>query len=206
MLEEDERDRARTRAARSRAAARSSAGMERVKRLVRVDQKPIGRTPRSNLATYTGLFDAVRKLFAATKAARARALRRGPLFVQRCEGPLPDVRGRRLRDGRAAVSAERVCAVPDLSRRALQRRDARRSRIAARSIADVLALTVDAAWEFFAGEAAGAPFARRAAPGRSRLSAPRSAGDRTFRRRSAAHQARDRTAARAARRYALRAR
>jgi excinuclease ABC subunit A len=43
-----------------------------VRRLVRVDQKPIGRTPRSNLATYTGLFDHVRRLFAATKAARAR--------------------------------------------------------------------------------------------------------------------------------------
>jgi len=43
-----------------------------IKRLVCVDQKPIGRTPRSNLATYTGLFDHVRKLFAATKAARAR--------------------------------------------------------------------------------------------------------------------------------------
>ncbi|WP_264996363.1 hypothetical protein, partial [Kozakia baliensis] len=40
------------------------AGFERIKRLVRVDQKPIGRTPRSNLATYTGLFDHVRKLFA----------------------------------------------------------------------------------------------------------------------------------------------
>lgn len=44
----------------------------RIRRLVQVDQKPIGRTPRSNLATYTGLFDAVRKLFAATPAARKR--------------------------------------------------------------------------------------------------------------------------------------
>ena len=41
-------------------------------RLVTVDQKPIGRTPRSNLATYTGLFDPVRKLFAATALARSR--------------------------------------------------------------------------------------------------------------------------------------
>jgi excinuclease ABC subunit A len=48
------------------------AGMEAIRRLVRVDQKPIGRTPRSNLATYTGLFDHVRKLFAATKMARSR--------------------------------------------------------------------------------------------------------------------------------------
>lgn len=47
-------------------------GMQAVKRLVVVDQRPIGRTPRSNLATYTGLFDHVRKLFAATKAAKTR--------------------------------------------------------------------------------------------------------------------------------------
>ncbi|KAE9644659.1 excinuclease ABC subunit UvrA [Pseudomonas sp. PB106] len=47
-----------------------SSGLESIKRLVQVDQKPIGRTPRSNLATYTGLFDNVRKLFAATPEAR----------------------------------------------------------------------------------------------------------------------------------------
>lgn len=51
---------------------RLTRGMETIRRLVRVDQKPIGRTPRSNLATYTGLFDAVRKLFASTKLARSR--------------------------------------------------------------------------------------------------------------------------------------
>ncbi len=47
-------------------------GLEAVDRLVQVDQKPIGRTPRSNLATYTGLFDGVRALFAGTDEARAR--------------------------------------------------------------------------------------------------------------------------------------
>ncbi|MER5946377.1 excinuclease ABC subunit UvrA [Streptomyces sp. NPDC001904] len=45
---------------------------EGVGRLVVVDQKPIGRTPRSNLATYTGLFDVVRKVFAATDEAKVR--------------------------------------------------------------------------------------------------------------------------------------
>ncbi|WET08380.1 excinuclease ABC subunit UvrA [Pseudomonas sp. D3] len=48
------------------------AGLEQIRRLVQVDQKPIGRTPRSNLATYTGLFDNVRKLFAATPGAKLR--------------------------------------------------------------------------------------------------------------------------------------
>ncbi|WKX68784.1 excinuclease ABC subunit UvrA [Streptomyces sp. XD-27] len=52
-------------------------GLAAVHRLVQVDQKPIGRTPRSNLATYTGLFDAVRKVFAATDDARARGYTAG---------------------------------------------------------------------------------------------------------------------------------
>ncbi|TAP42958.1 excinuclease ABC subunit UvrA [Arthrobacter sp. S39] len=52
-------------------------GADRIDRLVMVDQKPIGRTPRSNLATYTGLFDAVRKEFAATDEARARGFGAG---------------------------------------------------------------------------------------------------------------------------------
>jgi excinuclease ABC subunit A len=54
-----------------------TAGLEHIRRLVQVDQKPIGRTPRSNLATYTGLFDHVRKLFAATDAAREQGFDAG---------------------------------------------------------------------------------------------------------------------------------
>ncbi len=49
-----------------------SGGLQGIRRLVVVDQKPIGRTPRSNMATYTGLFDHVRTLFANTKMAKAR--------------------------------------------------------------------------------------------------------------------------------------
>ncbi|MFD1801357.1 excinuclease ABC subunit A [Mixta tenebrionis] len=48
------------------------AGENAFSRLIRIDQRPIGRTPRSNLATYTGFFDAVRKLFAETDEAKAR--------------------------------------------------------------------------------------------------------------------------------------
>ncbi len=54
------------------ADTRTSPGFAAVDRVVQVDQRPIGRTPRSNLATYTGLFDAVRRAFAATDDAKAR--------------------------------------------------------------------------------------------------------------------------------------
>ena len=100
-------------------------GLDAFDRLVRVDQRPIGRTPRSNLATYTGLFDAVRKVFAATDEARRARLRRRPLLLQRRRGPLRDLPGRGLRVGGADVPARHLRAVPDLPRRALRRRDPR---------------------------------------------------------------------------------
>ena len=54
------------------ASGRIEDGIEQIRRVVVVDQKPIGRTPRSNMATYTGLFDHVRRLFASTPLARTR--------------------------------------------------------------------------------------------------------------------------------------
>ncbi|MFF8868364.1 ABC transporter [Streptomyces sp. NPDC015139] len=63
-----------------------ASGIESFDRLVRVDQRPIGRTPRSNLATYTGMFDAVRKLYAATDEARARGYSAGRFSFNVPEG------------------------------------------------------------------------------------------------------------------------
>jgi excinuclease ABC subunit A len=132
----------------ARTGGRIAAGADAIKRLVRVDQRPIGRTPRSNLATYTGLFDHVRRLFAATKAARARRYDAGRFSFnvakgrcETCEGegfvmvellflpsvysPCPTCHGSRYN----AKTLEVECR--------------------GRNIADVLAMTVDAAAEFF---------------------------------------------------------
>ena len=100
-------------------------GLEAFDRLVRVDQKPIGRTPRSNLATYTGMFDAVRKLFADTDEARRRGYTPGRFSFNVAGGALRDLPGRGLRRRRAAVPARHLRGLPDLPRRALQPRDAR---------------------------------------------------------------------------------
>ena len=52
-------------------------GLEKIDKIIRIDQQPIGRTPRSNPATYTGLFSQIRKLFARTVEARSRGYQEG---------------------------------------------------------------------------------------------------------------------------------
>ncbi|WP_460043839.1 excinuclease ABC subunit UvrA [Pseudomonas sp. S2_H01] len=72
---------------------RITEGLDAIKRLVQVDQKPIGRTPRSNLATYTGLFDNVRKLFAATEDAKAAGYDAGQFSFNVAKGRCPICEG-----------------------------------------------------------------------------------------------------------------
>jgi excinuclease ABC subunit A len=124
-------------------------GLEAVDRLVEVDQKPIGRTPRSNLATYTGLFDGVRKLFAATDEARRRGYPVGRFSFNVEGGRCENCQG----EGFVAVellflpgtySPCPVCHGARYNPETLE------VRYRDRSIADVLALTVDAAADFFA--------------------------------------------------------
>jgi excinuclease ABC subunit A len=125
----------------------------RIRRLVQVDQKPIGRTPRSNLATYTGLFDAVRKLFAATPAARKRRYDPGRFSFNVAKGRCATC------DGEGFVSVELLfmpsvyAPCPDCQG---ARYNAQTLEITwqGRNIAQVLAMTVDEAAAFFAGESA----------------------------------------------------
>jgi excinuclease ABC subunit A len=117
-------------------------------RLVQVDQKPIGRTPRSNMATYTGLFDHVRKLFAATPLARQRGYGAGRFYFNvkggRCEHCL----------GEGWVMVEllflpSVYAPCPVCHGARYNQGTLEVRERGRTIAEVLSMTVDTAWDFF---------------------------------------------------------
>jgi excinuclease ABC subunit A len=132
---------------------RLHAGAEHVRRLVRVDQRPIGRTPRSNLATYTGLFDAVRKLYAATPAARKRRYDAGRFSFNVAKGRCETC------EGEGFVSVEllfmpSVYAPCPTCHGARYNEDTLKITWNGRHIADVLAMTVDDAWAFFADEPA----------------------------------------------------
>jgi len=129
------------------------AGLDHIKRLVRVDQKPIGRTPRSNLATYTGLFDGVRKLFAATKLARARSYDAGRFSFNVAKGRCETCQG----EGFVFVemlflpSVYAPCPACNGARYNLKTLEVK---LRDKTVADVLSMTVDEAWSFFADEPA----------------------------------------------------
>ncbi len=120
------------------------AGLEAVRRLVLVDQRPIGRTPRSNLATYTGLFDAVRTAYARTPEAKARRWGASRFSFNVAAGRCPTCRG----EGFLAVrmlflpGSYSVCPTCHGSRYAAETLGVRRRGL---SVADVLDLDVDTA-------------------------------------------------------------
>jgi excinuclease ABC subunit A len=126
-------------------------GMERIKRLVRVDQKPIGRTPRSNLATYTGLFDHVRKLFAATKTAKARRYDAGRFSFNVAKGRCEQCSGEGFVMVELLFLPSVYAPCPTCHG---TRYNAKTLEVDYRgkNIAEVLDLTVDAACEFFADD------------------------------------------------------
>ena len=128
-------------------------GLKGIKRLVVVDQKPIGRTPRSNLATYTGLFGHVRKLFAATKQARARRYDAGRFSFNVAKGRCETCQG----EGFVSVELlflPSVYAPCPTCRGARYNAKTLEIAIDGKSIADVLAMSVDEAFVFFAADPA----------------------------------------------------
>jgi ABC-type glutathione transport system ATPase component len=103
-----------------------SLGLAHVDDLVAIDAAPIGRTPRSNPATYTGVFDVIRDLFAALPERRCAATQVA-LLVQRRRRPLRGVRRRGREARRAAVPRAGDRALRRVRGRALPSRDARRA-------------------------------------------------------------------------------
>ena len=122
-----------------------------IRRVVVIDQKPIGRTPRSNVATYTGLFDEVRRLFAATDEARRRRYKPGRFSFNVAGGRCPTC------EGEGSVMVE-LLFLPSIHTPCPECHGTRYEASTLevtwddRSIADVLAMSVDEAHEFFAGQ------------------------------------------------------
>ena len=100
-------------------------GTKNIDKVVAIDQSPIGRTPRSNPATYTGLFDHVRRLFSQAPEAKVRGYLPGPVLVQRERRSLRGVRRRRDDQDRDALPPRRLRPLRGLQGSALQPRDAR---------------------------------------------------------------------------------
>ena len=164
-------------------------GLEHLDKVITVDQSPIGRTPRSNPATYIGLFDQIRDLFSKTQEARARGYKPGRFSFNVKGGRCEVCRG----DGQIKIEMH---FLPDVYVPCEQchgkryNRETLDIRFKGKTIADVLDMPVEEALEFFAHipkiRAPAADAARR----RAGLHAARPAGHDAVGRRGPARQAR----------------
>ncbi|MEU1227780.1 excinuclease ABC subunit UvrA [Streptomyces sp. NPDC005828] len=119
-----------------------------VGRLVTVDQRPIGRTPRSNLATYTGLFDVVRKLFTETEEARARGYKAGRFSFNVPGGRCETCQGEGFVSVELLFLPSTYAPCPDCHG-ARYNPETLQVRLRGLTIAEVLDLTVESAAAFF---------------------------------------------------------
>ncbi len=127
---------------------RSLRGVSQIDRLVQVDQSPIGRTPRSNPATYTGLFDEIRKVFTGTKQARQRGYKAGRFSFNVKGGRCDVCQGQGLQKIEMNFLADLYVTCPEC-RGARFNRQTLQVRYRGRSIADVLDMSVDDAAGLF---------------------------------------------------------
>ena len=123
-------------------------GASEIKRLVTIDQKPIGRTPRSNLATYTGLFDGVRRLFADTPAAKARHYDAGRFSFNVVKGRCPGCEGEGFVSVELLFMASVYAPCPDCHGARYNPKTLEVD-YRGKNIAEVLRMTVHEALEFF---------------------------------------------------------
>ena len=129
-------------------AHRAIHGLDQLDKIIAVDQSPIGRTPRSNPATYTGLFDVIRDLFSKTQEARARGYKPGRFSFNVKGGRCEVCRG----DGQIKIEMH---FLPDVYVPCEQchgkryNRETLEVRFKGKSIADVLDMPVEEALEFF---------------------------------------------------------
>jgi excinuclease ABC subunit A len=135
--------------ARQRAGAHTAVlGLDQLDKIIQVDQSPIGRTPRSNPATYTGLFDVIRDLFAKTPEARARGYKPGRFSFNVKGGRCEVCRG----DGQIKIEMH---FLPDVYVPCEQchgkryNRETLDIRFKGKTISDVLEMPVEEAVEFF---------------------------------------------------------
>jgi excinuclease ABC subunit A len=140
---------ARLHRARSRPGAhRAIRGLEQLDKIIAVDQSPIGRTPRSNPATYTGLFDVIRDMFSKTQEARARGYKPGRFSFNVKGGRCEVCKG----DGQIKIEMH---FLPDVYVPCEQcggkryNRETLEIRFKGRSIADVLDMPIEEAVKFF---------------------------------------------------------
>ena len=127
---------------------RRLAGWEQIDKVIDIDQSPIGRTPRSNPATYTGVFDHVRKLFAQVPEARLRGYQPGRFSFNVRGGRCENCAG----DGQIKIEMHflpDVYVTCEVCKGHRYNRETLEVRYKGRSISDVLEMSVDEALEFF---------------------------------------------------------
>jgi len=123
-------------------------GVEQIEKVVDIDQSPIGRTPRSNPATYTGVFDDIRDVFAVTNEAKIRGYKKGRFSFNVKGGRCEACRG----DGIIKIEMHFLpdVYVPcEICKGQRYNRETLEIRWKGKSIADVLDMTVEDACEFF---------------------------------------------------------
>src|SRR5699024_4525002 len=128
---------------------RSISGADNIDKVIHVDQSPIGRTPRSNPATYTGVFDHIRRLFAETPEAKVRGYQPGRFSFNVKGGRCAHCTG----DGTIKIEMNFLpdVYVPcEVGHGAPYNRQTLQDRYKGRTIAEVLDMPIEEAVEFFA--------------------------------------------------------